>query len=134
MRLVKLIFLFSIIGIAFFDCSYSPLQNNSSESKKIDSVMNIYFTILDKTLKGEEHEYYDDWIDVPEASKVLSLLSGIASKSDGTFLGTIDITRETYDEWFEWYRNNKNVLIWEEDKKRVNRRDKNVFWFEDEGD
>ncbi len=126
--MLRIVFLV-LLWVVIINGSCKSAQVNNSDSIKIDSVMNIYFTILEKTLKEEEHEYYDDWVDVPEANEVLTLLTGIGSESDGTFFGTIEITQATYDKWYEWYKDNKNLLIWEKDKKRINRKDKDVYLF-----
>lgn len=49
----------------------------------------------------------------------LEELTNIQSESDGTFIGKLSPTKNDYNNWNSWYRENKSFLLFDDKNKRV---------------
>ncbi|MBT2620289.1 hypothetical protein [Chryseobacterium sp. ISL-6] len=57
--------------------------------------------------------------DLDTASSVLSDLSTIESHKDKGFEFSIMPTKGNYIDWKQWYKENKNIIFWGEEKSKI---------------
>jgi hypothetical protein len=56
---------------------------------------------------------------VNPAIDFLEQVTGISSHSDVNYLGRFYPTKEDYDNWLNWFKNNKSRLYWDDREKKV---------------
>ncbi|MCA6069501.1 hypothetical protein JI747_020275 [Chryseobacterium sp. RG1] len=57
--------------------------------------------------------------DLEKASKSLSDLSNIESHKDKGFEFSITPTKGNYIDWKQWYKDNKNIIFWNDKTSRI---------------
>ena len=101
----------------------TTIQDRQDEQQislsQVDSVFNTYFGILDSlvTNKFSGKPYPLDKIQ--EAIAFMEEISNIQSQAEGTYIGRLRATSEDYNNWLNWYNQNKLRLRWDKAKQEV---------------
>jgi hypothetical protein len=98
--------------------------------KKIDSFIREQIDIAKS--KGKpinlSNESYSDTIFIFEESiDLLEKITDIYAEKQQTYLAIKIVDDDIIYKWSNWLNKNRNILIWEKDKNRINRRDKDIY-------
>lgn len=92
---------------------------HATDSVKIDSAFNYYFTMLDSYITKKNRDYPG------ERSTIIGNLERITdmpADGDGTYFGKFDFSAKNLVDWKDWYAHNRRELVWNERSKRVEKR------------
>lgn len=129
-------FLLSFWGFIFV----STGQVKSSSKQKIDSVFDYHFSLLDSAYEivvriqndpEKMKELMDtttnfNFPDFYASVEFLEKVSGISSTMT-TYVPYKALDDKVIRDWKVWYNENYHLLMWEEKKKRINRKDKDIY-------
>lgn len=90
----------------------------SANSSKIDSVFNFYFVFFDSVFVGHYDNSYPV-LRIREGSDFMYKITGIPSVASVSFIGQLSITQKDYENWKNWYHQNKHRLRWDTQKKTI---------------
>ena len=103
-RYVRLIVLFFITGCSFF--------NNSSNRKAQIMIEKNLSTVKD--FLGDAHSDTSGFI--VNAISFFEILTEIQSESDANMFGKMNPTEQDYENWKNWYKENKDNVFWNNKK------------------
>lgn len=137
-----------VIILVFTKSHFINAQEDSlvnSYDYKIDSTLNYYFELLDSAYK--EKSFYDsnpelflemlkkdstsiltDNLDF--AINFMQRITGINAPTNAaksSYVWTYNLTPKLINKWKRWFDENRSRLIWEKNKCRINRSDKDIY-------
>jgi hypothetical protein len=89
---------------------------SGNKSAKIDSVFMDNFAVVNLYVKNTDS---DPSLKRIEAIHFLESLTGISSKTDGTFFGKMSCSSEDVENWLAWYVQNRSCLTWNKRRKII---------------
>lgn len=134
---------FSVFFYLSIFCSSKTIDNKfvvqNSLHNKADSVFNLYFQTLEKFLQLKGSPNYSLKVDSLESASGIAPhdiiiffqnITGIKAPNtanESSYVWFYDITDLDVKKWKDWHKKNRYLLVWENDKKRVNRKDKDIY-------
>lgn len=115
----------------------------ASSNQKIDSLINLYFKIIESQILNTKHidgdsitnaqffEVYNDTILLNiyfhEAVDLMEKVTDIRSPVFETYSPIYMPTMKTLEKWKRKIKSIRHLLIWEKDKNRINRKDFDIY-------
>ena len=139
MKNVIFLFLVVLFGhniLAVQLLQFEPVAQGKVDAVRIDSVLNSYFTFLYNTVDNREKmdlakitelDSLGDKAEVEnEITYRLEQLTGIKAKHAYYYASGKSIERGLVDKWKSWCEKNRELLVWNEEKKRIERSDYDI--------
>ncbi len=102
--------IYLILVIVIFACT-----NQKQVENRAQAIFNNNILVIEKYLKGETIE----GTGLNDSVLFLEGLTGIKSDIFEGIDKLLDPTEKNLQDWKNWYKNNKNLIYWDEKEKKV---------------
>jgi uncharacterized protein YxeA len=122
--------LFVIILSYFVIACKVITTTEQSEDKKINSFIKQQISIVkskEKPVNISKESQSDTTFAFEKSVDLLEKITGIHAEKQQTYLATKIVDDKLIDKWSDWLNKNRGMLIWETNKNRINRKDKDIY-------